>query len=227
MKRIFFRFLFVGMMLFLWGSQIVQATVINTGNLTGTDTVGNELVSNIKATPRSMIRFEIGGAHFTTSGSLTVSATVDAVTPAVISGTTTDQSFNDDAVGAAFYGYYLSTGVISTGQTLTNMTIKIQKGAGETSGRSYYLLGNGTTVPNDITDLTIAPAAATVIATTTKNAIHCGPNYSANGLTDTATDCAAGTTIANMDVTQFTKILWSDPPGTAIVSQLSFSAVVQ
>lgn len=227
MKSIYIRKLFVAFMLVMIHPTLVGATVINTGRDFDTNTYGEEMITNILATPRSMIRFEIGGAKFTTATGITVSASVDAITPAVISGTVTDQAFVDDAVGAAFYGHYISTGVISTGQTLTNMTVKIQKGAGETSGRTYYLLGNGVITPTQQSDLTIAPAAATVIATTTKNAIHCGPNYNANGLTDAATDCAAGTTVANMDVTQFTKILWSDPPSVAIVSQLSFSAVVQ
>lgn len=206
--------------------QLTHATVINTGNVAGTTTAGIPLVSNILATPRSMIRFEVGGAKFSGAATpLTVSATVDVSTPAVISGTATDQAFRDDSVGAAYYGYYLSTGVISTGQTLTNMLIKIQKGAGETSGRSYYLLGNGTTTPAAQSDLTVAPASATTIATTNLNAIRCGTNYSANGLTGTTLHCSAGSTVANMDVTQFTKVLWTDPPSAAIVSQLSFSAV--
>lgn len=227
MKKHFYTSLLVGTCLIIGWIGSIQATVINTGKDNGTDTFDLPLDAVIRATPRSMIRFEVGGAKYSTTTGLTLSATVDCTTSAVISGSVTDQAFKDDTVLAAYYGYYLSTAVISAGQTLTNMTIKIQKGAGETSGRTYYLLGNGTSTPAAQTDLTIAPSSATTIATTALNAIRCGPNYSANGITGTAVHCSAGSTVAAMDVTQFTKILFSDPPSTAIVSQLQFTAVAQ
>ena len=205
-----------------------QATAINTGTLANTTTAGTPLLTNINATPAATIRFEVGGANFiTTTGQLIVTITVDTATPIVTTGTAANQVFRDDTAAAAFFGYYLTTGVRSTNQSgALTMNVKVSKGAGETSGRSYYLLGNGTTTPVQQSDLTIAPAAATSFATTTVNAVHCGPSYAANGLSATLA-CGGGTNVANMDVTQFVKVLYADPAAAAIVSQLSFTAVAQ
>jgi hypothetical protein len=106
------------------------------------------------------------------------------------------------------------------------VNIKINKGAGETSNRSYYLLGNGTTTPSVEGDLTIAPASATTFATAGSNGVHCGPSYAANGLS-ASLNCAGGSDVANMDITQFVKVLYSDPDSAAIVSQVEFTAVAE
>ena len=223
MKKYFKIFVAFGALLFY---EPANSTVINTGNYAGTSTLAIPLGSRINATPRAMIRLDVGGAKYTsTSSPLTISITVDCSTPAVTSGTAADQAFKDDAVGAAFFGYYLSFGVRSAAQTAANVNLKVAKGAGETSGRSYYLLGNGTTTPNDQTDLTIGPASATTFATAPANSIRCGPSYTANGVTGTAINCPAGSTVANMDLTQFVKILYADAAGAAKISQLTFTAV--
>lgn len=209
----------------LWSSAAC-ATVINTGNYSGTSSVAVPLDSLITATPRAMIRLDVGGAKYSGATSpLTLTISVDCSTPAVTVGTASDQAFRDDAIGAAYFGYYLSLGVRSAGQTAANVNLKVRRGAGETASRSYYLLGNGTTTPTIQGDLTIAPAAVTTFATAPRNVIRCGPSYVANGISGTAINCAAGSTVANMDITQFVKILYSDPVASARISQLEFTAV--
>lgn len=227
MKNIFHRLLFV---VILSANTSAFATVIDTGILNNTTTAGALMTGTSSITPLSTIRFELGGAKFTsTTSPLTISITVDASTPSVITGTPANQAFNDDAVGAAFFGYYLTAGVRSANQptAAAGVNIQLKKGAGETLNRTYYLLGNGTTTPTVQANLTAAPAASTTFVTTTKNAIRCGPSYVSNGLSGTAINCAAGTTVANMDITQFVKVLYSDPTSAAIVSQLQFIAIVQ
>jgi hypothetical protein len=187
------------------------------------------VLSSDSAHAVAKIRFNLGGAKFPkVSGELSVSITVDCITPIVAVGTAADQLFRDDAVGASYFGYYLSTGLLTSGQAAgTTSHIQIQKAPAETAGRSYYLLGNGTSVPNDQTDLTIAPAAATTIATDVVNGTGCGPNYAANGVSGVnGVTCTAGTNVANMDVTQFVKVLWSDAPATTITSAIQFIVVV-
>lgn len=202
------------------------ATRITTNNLSNSTTAGTPLISNVNATPSSVIRLDLGGANFiTATGQLSVSITVDTATPVVTVGTAADQVFRDDTVGAAYFGYYLSAGVRSANQSAAGMNIKVKKGSGESANRSYYLLGNGTTVPTVEGDLTIAPASVTTFASTVPNSVHCGPSYVANGLSGAAIGCSGGSTVANMDVTQFVKVLYSDPSSSAIVSQLEFTAV--
>lgn len=203
-----------------------HATRVTTGNISGANTNASPQVSNVNATPSSIIRLDLGGAgYINTTSPLSVSITVDTATPSVTAGTAADQSFRDDTVGAAYFGYYLSSGVRSSNQSAANVNVKIKKGSGETSGRSYYLLGNGTTVPTAQADLTAAPASVTTFATAAPNGAHCGPSYSANGLSGSAINCAGGSTVANMDITQFVKVLFSDPTSAAIVSELEFTAV--
>ncbi len=210
----------------LFWSTSSYATRITTGDMADTTTAANPQVSNISATPTPTIRFDIGGANFITSSSqLSVSISVDSLIPSVVAGTAADQSFRDNTVGAAYFGYYLTAGVKSASQPLANINIKVRKGSGETSGRSYYLLGNGTTVPTVQGDLTVAPASFTTIATAGSNGSHCGPNNVANGLTGASINCAGGATVANMDVTQFVKVLDSDLTSGSIASQIEFIAV--
>lgn len=210
----------------IYHSPLVYGAAVNTGRDFGSDTIGNEVYSNLNATPRAMIRLDVGGAKYTsTTSPLTLSITVDCATPAVTIGTATDQMFRDDSVGASFFGYYLTLGVRSAAQTAANVNLKVRRGAGETAGRSYYLLGNGTTTPTSQSNLTIAPAVATTFATAPRNVIRCGPSNVANGISGTAINCAAGSTTANMDITQFVKILYTDAPATARISQLEFTAV--
>lgn len=202
------------------------ATRITTNNLANSTTAGTPLISNISATPSAIIRLDLGGANFiTATGQLSVTISVDTSTPVVTVGTAADQAFRDDTIGAAYFGYYLTAGVRSSNQSAAGINIKVKKGAGETAGRSYYLLGNGTTVPAVQGDLTAAPAVVTTFASPAKNSVHCGPSYVANGLSGTAIGCAGGSTVANMDITQFVKVLYSDPTSAAIVSQLEFTAV--
>ena len=214
--------------IFAVASSSVYATSITTGGIAGTTTAASPLITNLNATPAATIRFDIAGANYiTTTGQLSVTVTVDATTPVVTTGTAANQAFKDDSVSAAFFGYYLTTGVRSSNQTTSlALHVKVTKGAGETSGRSYYLLGNGTTVPTTQAGLTAAPATATTFASTTVNAVHCGPSYSANGVS-AALGCAGGSTVPNMDVTQFVKIGYTDPAATAIISQLQFTAVAE
>jgi hypothetical protein len=207
-------------------STTAHATRITTGNMSATTTAASPQVSNISATPSAVIRLDLGGANYITSGGqLSVSITVDTSTPSVTAGTAANQTFRDDTVGAAFFGYYLTTGVRSSNQSAANVNVKVKKGSGETANRSYYLLGNGTSTPDDQSDLTIAPAVATTFATAAANGVHCGPSHVSNGLSGAAIGCTGGSTVANMDVTQFVKVLYSDPTSSAIVSQLEFTAV--
>lgn len=226
MKKSLTKSLMLGAIFATGLTSTAHATAINTGTILNTTTAGSPLTTNINATPAAVIRFEVGGANYiTSSGQLSVSITVDTSTPTVTTGTAADQSFKDDTAGAAYFGYYLSTGVRSSNQNSANaMNIKVVRGAGETSTRSYYLLGNGTTTPTQESDLTVAPASATTFATTTVNSVHCGPSYTTNGLT-VGLGCAGGSTVANMDVTQFVKVLYSDPAATPVISQLQFTAV--
>jgi hypothetical protein len=220
------KIMILGLISFLSLNSSAYATRITTGTLANSTTAASSQLSNIGATPSGSIRFDVGGANFiTSSGQLTISIGVDAIVPAVTTGTAANQLFRDDIIGAAYFGYYLSTGVKSASQAASGINIKIKKGTGETSGRSYYLLGNGTTTPVAQGDLTIAPASFTTFASTVPNSAHCGPKYTSNGLTGGAINCAGGSTVANMDVTQFVKVLDSDPTSAAIISQLEFIAV--
>jgi hypothetical protein len=216
----------MGMMSIIGLSTSAHATRITTGNLNLTTTAASPMTSNINATPTAIIRLDVGGANFINATTpLSVSVTVDTSTPVVTVGTAANQAFKDDATGAAYFGYYLSVGERSSNQSAANINVKVKKGSGETSGRSYYLLGNGTTTPAVQGDLTVAPAAVTTFATGAPNGVHCGPSNVANGLSGTALNCAGGSTVANMDITQFVKVLYADPTSAAIVSSLEFTAV--
>lgn len=221
-----YKIMMLGVVYSLGTSSVAHATRITTGDLGTSNTAASPMVANIGATPNGSIRFDLGGAAFLTSaGQLTISIGVDAVVPSVTSGTISDQLFRDDIVGAAYFGYYLSTGVKSASQTSPNMNIKVKRGSAETSGRSFFLIGNGTTSPNSQSDLTIAPAGFTTFATTTSNSAHCGPQYASNGLTGSTINCGGGSTVTNMDLTQFVKVLDTDPTTGAVISQLEFIAV--
>lgn len=174
------------------------------------------------------IRFNVGGAKYiNTTSPLSVSITVDTLTPAVVVGTTPNQSFRDDSVGAAFFGYYLTCGLRTQSQANGTVgNIKVRAGASETAGRSYYLIGNGTTTPTLQSQLTDAPAAYTTFASIPRNVTRCGPSYAANGVSGVnGVTCTAGTIVTQMDITQFVKVLFSDPPSAAIVSSLEFVVV--
>ena len=79
---------------------------------------------------QAQIAFAIGGASYTNSGvQLNVTITVDAITPTVITGIAANQAFRDDVAGAAFFGYYLTTGVTTLTQVVgTKVNIQIRKG---------------------------------------------------------------------------------------------------
>ena len=174
------------------------------------------------------IRFNLGGAKFTGATTpLAVSITVDTLTPTVAIGTAADQSFRDDSVGAAFFGYYLTCGLRTQTQAAGTVgNIKVRAGASETSGRSYYLIGNGTTTPTLQSQLTDAPTAYTTFASIPRNTTRCGPSYAANGVSGVnGVTCTAGTIVNEMDITQFVKVLFTDPPSAAIVSYLDFVVV--
>lgn len=203
-----------------------HATQITTGTLGTSTTASSPLVSNISATPNGSIRFDVGGANFTSSaGQLNISINVDALVPVVTVGTAPNQMFRDETVGAAYFGYYLSTGVKSSSQASSNMNVKAKRGAGETTGRTYYLLGNGLTTPASESDLTVAPSAFTTFASVTPNVVRCGSNYAVNGLTGATIGCANGSTVPNMDVTLFIKIFDIDSVNASISAQLEFIAV--
>ena len=216
----------LGTLSILGAHSTAYATRITTGNMAATTTAATPMVSNISATPAAIIRLDLGGAGYINVASpLSVSITVDTATPSVTVGTAANQMFRDDAASAAFFGYYLTAGVRSSNQSAANINVKIKKGAGETAGRSYYLLGNGTTTPTVVGDLTVAPASVTTFATAAPNGVHCGPSHVANGLSGTAIGCTGGSTVANMDLTQFVRVNYADPTSAAIVSSLEFTAV--
>lgn len=173
------------------------------------------------------IRFNLGGAKFTTAGGeLNVSISVDTLTPTVITGTVADQIFRDDSVGAAFFGYYLTAGVRTQGQAPGTVgNLKVRRSVGETTGRTYYLLGNGTTTPTLESHLTVASSTYTTIASVPRNRTRCGPQWSANGVSGNGVNCGPNPTVANMDITQFIKVLFADPPIAPIISKLSFVIV--
>lgn len=207
-------------------SSLSYGTSISTADLESTSTSASPLISNISVTPAPTIRFAVGGANFATSSSqLNVTINVDALVPSVTSGTTANQMFRDDTIGAAYFGYYLTTGVKSASQPLPTVSIKIRKGSAETTNRSYYLLGNGTSTPTSQGDLTPVPSGFTTFAAAGANGSHCGVHYVTNGLTGSAINCSAGSTIANMDITQFVKVLDSDGATASIISQVEFIAV--
>ncbi|MEZ4846974.1 MAG: hypothetical protein R2877_08650 [Bdellovibrionota bacterium] len=172
------------------------------------------------------IRFNLGGAKFlAVAGQLSVTITVDATTPAVTIGTAPDQMFRDDSVGAAFFGYYLTTALRTQQQANgTQGYVQLRVGSGATANRTYYLLGNGTTTPTLQSQLTAAPAAYTTIASIPRNSIECGTNYAANGLGNTnGVNCNNNPSNDAMDVTQFVKVLFTDAPTAIITSQLQFA----
>src|SRR5690606_590030 len=113
------------------------AASIDTGNMNQTNTTAaNPLITNINATPRASIRFAVGGAKFVeNAGELSVTIDVDASTPNVTAGLAADQAFVDDAVEAAYFGYYLTTGVRSANQAAANVNVKVAAGT-ETANRS-------------------------------------------------------------------------------------------
>lgn len=207
-------------------STPAHATRITTGTITGANTNAAPQVAEISATPISSIRLDVGGQRYaSTTSPLRVTITVNTSTPAVTAGSAPNQSFRDDAAGAAFFGYYLTTGVRSSNQAAASVNVKVKVGAGATANRSFYLLGNGTTTPTVQGALTAAPAVATTFVSIPPNVVRCGPSYAANGLTGTAIGCVGGPTVANMNITQFVKVQFSDPTSAAIVSRLEFTAV--
>ncbi len=206
----------------------VHASVINTGNHAGTNTNSVPLNSKTVATPRSMIRLEVGGAKFSPSaGEISVTITVDTTTPSVTSGPSPDQSFRDDATSASYFGYYLTLGTRSSGQTMANIAVSATRGASATLGRTFGVIGNGTTTPTQEGDLLVVPDTPGVFALVQSNAIRCGPSYVTNGLTGTALNCASGSTTAELDATQFVKVEYADPPGVPIRSIIEFIAEAQ
>lgn len=212
-----------------WNLRLPQNNMRSNTLLSVIFFVGMAIIS-MNAEAQTRIRLALGGANYNATGTdLTVSSTVECTTPSVISGTAADQMFRDDAIGAAYFGYYLTLGVRTTLQIFgTNVNVKVRRGASSTANRSYYLLGNGTTTPDDQSDLTIAPAAYTTFVSAPKNDTACGTNWSANGLPANGVNgCNGQTIINNMDVTQFVKVLFTDPPGTAIISELDFIAAVE
>lgn len=226
MKRQLKLIFHVAAILILLNPRLLHATVISTGELSDSTTASNPLITNINVAPTPTIRFQVGGANFTTSSSqLNVSISVDALIPTVTVGTAANQMFRDETVGAAYFGYYLTTGVKSASQPLSTVSIKIRKGSAETSNRSYYLLGNGVFTPSSQGDLTPVPAGFTTFAVAGANGSHCGPRYVTNGLTGSSINCSGGSTVANMDITQFVKVLDSDGSNASIVSQVEFIAV--
>jgi hypothetical protein len=175
------------------------------------------------------IRFNLGGAKYTavTTRILGITISVDTLTPTVVTGTAADQSFRDDTVGAAFFGYYLTAGVRTQGQPAGTVgNLKLKRGATETSGRTYYLLGNGTTTPTAQSNLTLAPNTLTTFATMPRNSTRCGPNWAANGVSGVnGVNCGPNPTVANMNLTQFVKVLFTDLPTATIISSLEFVVV--
>jgi hypothetical protein len=199
----------------------LEASEITTKNIVGT--TSTTVISSIHVTANPALRFKIGSVN-ENSGSLNVSTTVDSTISSVTASASANQFFKDDSTKAKYYGYYISTGVTSANQTAKSIHIKIRKGPAETSGRSYYLVGNGSITPKKESDLTAAPVSYTTFATTTSNLTHCGKNYRANHLID-GINCGVGSTVENMDITQFVKVLDTDKNPSAIISQLEFTAI--
>ena len=205
-----------------------NAGSISSGHLQNSSTSSNPTLTTIQATPQAMIRFELASMKLSNIGNqLLISIVVDSSSSSVISGIDADQTFQDEMVGAAYFGYYLSTGVRSVHQTDNNVHIKLRKGTNSTQDRTYYLLGNGTVTPTQQSDLDIAPSSFTTFATAPSNSIHCGPNYASNGLSGSQINCSGGSTVAEMDLTQFVKVYYGDPEGSIITSQLEFIAEVE
>lgn len=202
-----------------------QAVTVNTGNYTGTNSSAVPLTANNYATPRSIIRLDLGGAKYPNSGGeLTIAITVDTTTPVVTTGTAADQAFRDDSVGAAFFGYYLTLGLRSSAQTTASISVSARRGSPSTVGRTFGIIGNGTTIPTAESDLTLVPDAYIDFAFVPSNTISCGPNHVANGLSGAAINCATGTNVPELDVTQFVKVNFTDTPGVPISSKIEFIA---
>lgn len=174
------------------------------------------------------MRMDIGGINFAAvGGQLSVTIEVDAATPLVAVGNVADQMFSDSTAGAGFFGYYLTLGVHSDRQPAPRVVnVKVARGPGETAGRSFYLIGNGTTNPTSESDLTQATAGYTTFASFPRNVNRCGPNYAAVGIGGGWLTCNAASIDANLDITQFVKVAFTDP-ATPIVSELVFIAVAE
>lgn len=215
----------MGMLATVMGlSSTSFAASVTTGNMNNTaTTAAKPLITTINATPRASIRLAVGGAKFIEAAEeLSVSIDVDASTPTVTAGSAADQAFVDDVAGAAYFGYYLTTGVRSSNQTAANVNVKVAAGT-ETAGRSFFLLGHGAVSPTEEGDLTVAGAETTFV-TVASNTNVCGTNHAAN-LSGVGIPC--DNTDADMDLTQFVKVELDDAPDVAIISQLVFTAVAE
>ncbi len=173
------------------------------------------------------IRFKVGGLKFSgTATVLNATISVDTLTPAVITGPIADQTFRDDFIGAAYFGYYLTAAVKTASQPAGTVgNIKLRVGAGATANRTFYLLGNGTTAPAAQSQLIAAPTTYTTFASIPRNKTRCGPNWSANGVNGGGINCSANPTVPNMDITHFIKVMFTDLPSSTIVSNIEFVVV--
>jgi hypothetical protein len=218
----------IALSVFILWPCLADAGEASTSTIRGTSTSSSPITTTIHAKTQAAIRFEVAGAKLSTVGNkLSISISVDSSKLGVTSGIQADQIFRDSNIGAVFFGYYFSTGVKSVHQASKNIHVKLRKGNAETPGRTFYLAGNGTTSPHNQADLKIAPSTFTTFATAPSNSVHCGPQYMSNGLSNPKLNCAGGSTISNMDLTQFVKVLYNDPDGSYITSQLEFIATAE
>lgn len=207
---------------------MISAVLLSPGVFAGETFINDTKKSTIHATPTAILKFEVASPKFNTNDNqLTVSITVDRLLFSVSSGISADQSFQDKSTGAAYFGYYLSTGVRSVSQSKPNISIKLRRGSIETAGRTYYHLENESVVPTHEKDLMKAPQNYTTFVKVPSNSVHCGPRYAFNGLSKTNINCNGGTVVTNMDLTQFVKVLYTDPIGSQITSQIEFTAVAE
>ncbi len=172
------------------------------------------------------IAMRLGGAKFVPSGGqLAVSITVDTSLPTVISGSQADQTFRDDTVSAAFFGYFITLGVGSSQQsTFNSLKVAVKVGSGETSGRTYALYGHGATNPSSQSDLIRPPNSYAAFLTRNVNNAFCGVNWMTH--IPGSVICEGATLVPTLDLTQFVKVLYSDSTASTFTSQLDFIAVV-
>ncbi len=204
------------------------ADTLAVGNARDAIAVSRPLVTTVAAKPKSSVHLNIAGSMLVgESGSILASVRVDHSHASITTGIQADQFFQDPQSGARYYGYFLSLGVQTAHQTKQMVKIQIQAGENDTPHRSYYRKGNGGSSPMSENELQAVAQTPQTLASVATNTVTCGTRHRQNGMPTEPFNCEQGMQNAHMDLTQYVKVLPSDPEGMVITSHMVITAVME